>query len=324
MKRTLIFLFLGLAALLWGETVINGSRSILGSWDASSAVSTIPAKVGTTAPATCTVGEQFFDSDATAGENIMLCTATNTWTAVTGGGGGSVAETCLPGDLRYNCVAEEFVGRGTSSGQIGALGWSSEGTVSLISGEWPYLGLYRFTTGATSGNRAGGYLNTTNTPYFGVYANTTSVWDTKFVFRLGSATDTSFILGFGDRATLNISQGVGLRSDAGNFAVQWGAGGSPQGTPASTGVALDTNWHTFRIYTDGTSQKIYTSFDNGIPITLCPIGCTITVTAGASIWTSSAHAMPYFVVQTDTTAAKSMDIDYWSFKGTVGTTEHVR
>lgn len=322
MKRTLIFLFLGLAALLWGETVINGSRSILGAWNAGGATSTIPAKVGTTAPATCTVGEMFFDSDATAGSNILLCTSTDTWTAVSGGGG-SVAETCLPGDLRYVCIAEEFVGRSTGINTVASMNWGTEGTVSLIPGSWPRLGLYRAATGTTSGNRAAIFLDSTNSPLFGVYANTTATWDSKIVFKLNSNADIAFSAGFGSRNNLTIQSGVGIRDYNGEFAVQWGAGGA-QGTPTSTGVAIDTNWHTFRVYTDGTDQKVYTSFDGGTPITLCPSGCTITVSSGASLWTTNAHGTPWFAVETATSASKSMDVDYWSFRGTVGTTEHVR
>lgn len=40
-----------------------------------------------TLPATCTVGQIFFDNDATAGQNVYGCTATNTWTLQAGGGG---------------------------------------------------------------------------------------------------------------------------------------------------------------------------------------------------------------------------------------------
>ncbi len=35
----------------------------------------------------CSVGQRFFRTDATAGANVYLCTATNTWTAAGGGGG---------------------------------------------------------------------------------------------------------------------------------------------------------------------------------------------------------------------------------------------
>jgi hypothetical protein len=58
--------------------------------DFSAKTSTKPAKSGTLAPSTCGVGEVFFDTDATAGENWLLCTATNEWTAVVGGGGGEL------------------------------------------------------------------------------------------------------------------------------------------------------------------------------------------------------------------------------------------
>src|SRR5688572_16152627 len=56
-------------------------------FDAGSADSTNPCKEGTTAPATCSVGECFFDTDATAGSNLLGCTATDTWTTQGGGGG---------------------------------------------------------------------------------------------------------------------------------------------------------------------------------------------------------------------------------------------
>ncbi len=46
---------------------------------------------GTTAaiPATCTVGQVYFSTNATAGQNLYYCTATNTWTQGSGGGGTS-------------------------------------------------------------------------------------------------------------------------------------------------------------------------------------------------------------------------------------------
>lgn len=49
---------------------------------------------GATAPSACTVGQLFFDTDATAGSNILGCTAANVWTAQGGSGltvGGAVS-----------------------------------------------------------------------------------------------------------------------------------------------------------------------------------------------------------------------------------------
>lgn len=52
-------------------------------------------QVGTSLPATCVVGQVFFKSDATAGQNIYECAATNTWTQQlnSGGTGGDVSTT---------------------------------------------------------------------------------------------------------------------------------------------------------------------------------------------------------------------------------------
>jgi hypothetical protein len=58
---------------------------------------TRPITVGTTLPSTCQVGQLFFNSAATAGQNLYACTATNVWTLEagssgsggTGGSGGS-------------------------------------------------------------------------------------------------------------------------------------------------------------------------------------------------------------------------------------------
>jgi hypothetical protein len=44
--------------------------------------------VSTSLPGTCSVGQIYFDSDATTGQNFYGCTATNTWTVMGDGGGG--------------------------------------------------------------------------------------------------------------------------------------------------------------------------------------------------------------------------------------------
>jgi hypothetical protein len=52
--------------------------------DFSSAASTKPFTVGTTLPATCVVGQAFFNSATTAGANWYACTSANTWTLQSG------------------------------------------------------------------------------------------------------------------------------------------------------------------------------------------------------------------------------------------------
>jgi hypothetical protein len=56
--------------------------------DLGAKVAVTPWRIGPTAPATCTIGQAFYDTDAPPGQNLMACTAANTWTLQSGGGGG--------------------------------------------------------------------------------------------------------------------------------------------------------------------------------------------------------------------------------------------
>ena len=76
-------------------TVVQTNQSNVystGTQDFTSAAHVL-AKNGLAAskPGTCTVGEFYFATDATAGQNWYLCTATNTWTQQTGGGAATSA-----------------------------------------------------------------------------------------------------------------------------------------------------------------------------------------------------------------------------------------
>ena len=65
----------------------SGNADFTGVLDASTATRTRPWKTGTTLPATCSLGDVFFKTDAPAGQNIYACTAVNTWTLQAGSGG---------------------------------------------------------------------------------------------------------------------------------------------------------------------------------------------------------------------------------------------
>ena len=58
--------------------------------DFSGANSTTPSQTGTILPATCSVGQTFFKTNAPAGQNLYACTAVNVWTVEGGGGLSSV------------------------------------------------------------------------------------------------------------------------------------------------------------------------------------------------------------------------------------------
>lgn len=63
------------------------THTITGTWNAAGATRTAPAKSGTSLPGTCTVGDEYNKTDATAEAMKYICTATNTWTQQTGSGG---------------------------------------------------------------------------------------------------------------------------------------------------------------------------------------------------------------------------------------------
>lgn len=69
---------------------------------ASAQIGNYPALIGqkgTTPPTKCTIGQLFFDTDATAGSNVYGCTAANTWTLQ--GGSGTVTGSGTSGQVAF-------------------------------------------------------------------------------------------------------------------------------------------------------------------------------------------------------------------------------
>jgi hypothetical protein len=80
------------AAEVTNAAQTNASNAFTaGTQDFSAAAHTLPAKVGLSAnkPVSCTTGEMYFATDATAGQNWYYCTAPNTWTPQAAEAGGS-------------------------------------------------------------------------------------------------------------------------------------------------------------------------------------------------------------------------------------------
>lgn len=63
---------------------------------------TVTMPKGTAVPGTCTIGDYFFDTDATAGQNVFGCTATNTWTVQGGGGSTLISRSATTADICSN------------------------------------------------------------------------------------------------------------------------------------------------------------------------------------------------------------------------------
>jgi hypothetical protein len=68
----------------YGQTLVD-LRNQAKNVDFSSANTTKPFKSGALLPATCSVGEAFFNTNSTAGSNLYACTALNTWSLQAGG-----------------------------------------------------------------------------------------------------------------------------------------------------------------------------------------------------------------------------------------------
>lgn len=103
MKYLIIF---ALAFSAWAQTVVNGSRTFLGTIDQSSAVQVI-GKTGllSAIPATCTQGALYFATDGLKGRKLYQCTSTNTWARTAYDQGASDPGTCAVGELFVNTTS---------------------------------------------------------------------------------------------------------------------------------------------------------------------------------------------------------------------------
>jgi hypothetical protein len=96
-------------SILPAQTVVSGGRTFKGAVDAHGATKTLPHRSGTGSPNgrdnCATIGETFFQTDATAGSNSWGCTGTGTpgtWTLQ--GGGASSGFSCRDTTATYNAT----------------------------------------------------------------------------------------------------------------------------------------------------------------------------------------------------------------------------
>ena len=139
-----------LLSMFWTGSVVSGQTNTtvnLGTQarnpDFSALPVTRPVSVGTSLPSTCLVGQLFFNSSATAGNNLSSCTSANTWTPIGSGSGGAAGNATAiqgatvsntaPGNnqtLVYNTSASSYVPTSIFTLQNG-LGTSAAGASNL-------------------------------------------------------------------------------------------------------------------------------------------------------------------------------------------------
>ncbi|MBI4443516.1 MAG: hypothetical protein HY649_09110 [Acidobacteria bacterium] len=87
MKILILFLFVSVVVLPARSQEPGVGIPVGGGINLPASARSKPTPRGTAPPANCTVGELFYDTDATAGQNLYGCTATDTWTLLGDGGG---------------------------------------------------------------------------------------------------------------------------------------------------------------------------------------------------------------------------------------------
>lgn len=206
-------------------------------------------------------------------------------------------------------ILEEFPPISTTSGQIGANGWTAytiggAPTISLITAEQDHPGIVRLTTTATTGQ--GGALALTASAAVqltnGIINDVN--WQMNLVFRLNQVTACRFLSGLVNNFSVGpATTYLGIRFDTvapdTNFQFVASNGGGPNVTLVDTGIVADTNWHTLQMSVAAPGNVLF-SLDYKAPVSIS----TNLPTAGLT---------PAFQLLTTANVAKTLDIDFFSF-----------
>lgn len=154
LRRNRIGLLMVLAAgLCVGQTRID-LRGQARNVDFSGAAATKPVKVADTLPAACSAGEQVFLRNAAAGDNLHLCTATNTWTPI------KSSAMLAPGnatDCRFIRFSSNVLKMSSCSIRVGTKNWTLPETEFVLSPAAPSDTVYFY---VLNGSLVAGYNST--------------------------------------------------------------------------------------------------------------------------------------------------------------------
>lgn len=283
------------ASILLYAATVNGGLEVLGTLranvvDFTASSATAPLKTGTGLPASCSVGQAYFRTDAAAGQNLYLCTGANTWTQVQGGGG--AGEFDWKPSRRYISRTTEFpyvynaatgyFGEVIMTRQIGSQNLNAP--TGFLNG-WPNLDAVGISTTTTANNRSywtASLATVSTTGSQSLYKRTDAPWELEVIFRYPETShyaNSNLLIGLCHAYPSNVPpRCVGLRYLAGtdtafSYAQTWY---NSWGTAVATPVIPDTAWHRLRVRSDGTvANKIWLRLDEQAEASVCPSGCDL-------------------------------------------------
>jgi len=225
-------------------------------------------------------------------------------------------------------LREEFCsGIATSSGQIGELGWSTQGiasggTLSVQDGVANHPCLQRVQATNTAGSGRDLALNGFNV--WGLN-NLSAIagWEAIWIFKLSSTTDSRFRIGFYNWASTPTAQpanGLWVRYDTStgfadsNFTFEMRKASTSSTSTLNSIAATSTDWVKIRIRstTAGTVRFSICAGDGctlGTETTFCASGCDVNSTNIPTV-----NLSPGAIVVTDAAANKHIDFDFAAVK----------
>ncbi len=272
--------------------------------DFTGKTSTAPNKTGTSPPGTCTVGDTFFDSDATAGQNVYGCTSTNTWTlqgdGAGGGGGGSGTINSGVTNIIPKYTASTTIDDSLLSDNGTVLSYGGAGGIVSSGSAAGFFGIGQGTTQGTSSQKIGLTAPTSVTAYNMVFpgaaGNGFLSWSNSSnivtgVFRSLAATSPVTVTnadGTGGNPTLACATCVTSAASLTSGKVVEGAGSQATAVSTLTATVVKASSGTLSAATAGTDYVSPSSTETLTNKTLDAEGAGNTITTVSKVWMPAA------------------------------------
>jgi hypothetical protein len=222
-------------------------------------------------------------------------------------------------DPTTSFLVDEFIGLSSSSQTVGQLGWTltaigSTGFVNGIAPAQPNLGIIQLLTNGAAGAGNGEQMNlqaaNTTTATLTNNLQSTTGWEIQFIFQFLQTASIRNRIGIGGTSgTVVPANGLFLRCDTNasfndtDFIFESITAGVS--TTIDTTIACDTNWHRVKITSTVSGTGILTLYSAaGAVQATKSLAISIVATSGMS---------PMVIVGTNTSAQKSINVDYFSW-----------